>query len=364
MSRRTVSQRNFIGAFLGGILGILAVGYLHPIALPFGCFIGVVIGWWHQEIYQFSANSFRRGIDRTYETLGDFTTFVVTQNIGHNIGHKAKLLAVWFLSRPIALVKCLGARPLNRALAVGILALLTYSILNSFVSEVVASQVINYLYAIALPIEIIKILILISGLMMIGAAFSVVLYLVGENQETILKMWGSSKSRWAIISRPFQFFIRVLAKIFLVEISMFFYLGAMLIWFTGIGAAFIFIVIAPISAIIGAVKAIYYVSTKTGHWLCFGTTVVVTALMALVTKPYLSDARVLWAVALLAGLTSAVATEAVRRLLVQLFLINERAHVIVAATFIVQLTPFGKGFKTIAMFLPRKLYQVLQIPTI
>lgn len=136
MTERTVSRRNLVGGFWGGILGILALGYLHPIALPFGCFFGVVVGWWYQEIWQSTVDSFHCGIVRTQHAWNRFTTFVLTptqklREVRFDIGpclkvcHFFLFAFVWLSRRPIAFVQWLKAHPMNRAYAMRTLAVLT-----------------------------------------------------------------------------------------------------------------------------------------------------------------------------------------------------------------------------------------------
>ena len=48
----TFGKRNFLGGFVGGILGILACAFIHPATLPFGCLLGVVSGFWYREIWE------------------------------------------------------------------------------------------------------------------------------------------------------------------------------------------------------------------------------------------------------------------------------------------------------------------------
>jgi hypothetical protein len=51
MTNRSYTSRNLLGGFFGGILGILAFALIHPSLLPAGCLLGVVIGFWYQEIW-------------------------------------------------------------------------------------------------------------------------------------------------------------------------------------------------------------------------------------------------------------------------------------------------------------------------
>ena len=47
---RSLSSRNFWGGLLGGLLGLAAFVKIHAAAIPVGCLLGVVVGFWYQEI--------------------------------------------------------------------------------------------------------------------------------------------------------------------------------------------------------------------------------------------------------------------------------------------------------------------------
>jgi hypothetical protein len=51
-SNRTVTGRNFLGAFLGGMLGILACGYFGALALVIGVVAGVVFGFCYDWLWE------------------------------------------------------------------------------------------------------------------------------------------------------------------------------------------------------------------------------------------------------------------------------------------------------------------------
>lgn len=374
MTERTVSRRNLVGGFLGGILGILAFGYLHPVALPFGCFFGAVIGWWHQEIRQSAMDSFHRGIATTQYAWNRFTTFVLTptrklREMRFDIGPCLKLLHfllfafVWILRRPSVCVQWLKAHPVNRAYATRTLAVLTHLALNALwviplVVYCVKAQ------GVAPKESAMQLLYVFGGFVLVPvvAIFPPLMYALDEVTPKMRKFYLVWE-RYAAIGL-FRFFMRDLSNLFLSEISILLFMGGTLIWFTGIGGAFVLLVVAPVSVIVGAIKGIYEVSTRARHWLCFGTTVVVTALAAWVAHPYLNgDARVLWTVALLTGLASAVATEGLRRSLVWCFSASGRAQAMVSTTLGAQLAPSGRAFWRITTTVGDKFRDALPMST-
>ncbi|MDP3795396.1 MAG: hypothetical protein Q8R13_05785 [bacterium] len=372
MKERTVSRRNFVGAFWGGVLGILAFGYLHPVALPFGCFFGAVVGWWYQEIWQSVADSFRRGVVRTQHAWNRFTTFVLTpthklKEVRFDIGPYLKVLHffvfafVWILRRPIAFVRLLWSHPMNRALMVRSLAATGFVGLTALWAIPFATWCFTTAGAVPKDSPLILLLVL-SGIFvpLVAAIYPIALDLAVEDTSSwrgFYRNWERYASRGAM-----YFFARDLVNFFRCQISIALFLGGAAIWFTGIGGAFVFLVVAPISAMVGAVKGFYEFSTKAGHWLCFGTTVVVTAFIAWIAHPYLNDARALWIVALLAGLASAGATECLRRSLVWFFSFSERARAIASATLGAQLAPSGRAFWRITKQVGDKFNNALPVP--
>ena len=130
MKERTVSRRNLLGAFLGGVLGILAFGFLNAILLPVGVFAGVIGGWWYQEIWASTDHGFRTGIKMARALV----TFLFTP--AHRLGEWRKKLwrelddldvpllpflawlatpFVWLLRRPAVMLLWARAHPLHRA---------------------------------------------------------------------------------------------------------------------------------------------------------------------------------------------------------------------------------------------------------
>ncbi len=92
MSRRSIGYRNFLGGFFGGVLGVLFAGNFNSPAqvlyLSFGVILGVLLGWYHQEMYAACENSLRR-------------LHVRLQSIAATLGRSQK--APWGLARARAL---------------------------------------------------------------------------------------------------------------------------------------------------------------------------------------------------------------------------------------------------------------------
>ena len=62
---QNVTKKNLLGAFLGGILGILSFGYFHPAALIPGVAVGVLTGFWHDKIWQECQNVINKNLTKS-----------------------------------------------------------------------------------------------------------------------------------------------------------------------------------------------------------------------------------------------------------------------------------------------------------
>jgi hypothetical protein len=368
MKKRTASQRNFIGAFLGGILGILAFGYLHPVVLPFGCFFGVIIGWWYREIWQSIADTVPQSITRMKRFWSRFIIFILTpakhlKKLKFDLSPEAKFVhfvlfsVVWLVRRPIFFVRWLRTHQMNCVYILRTFSIILYAVLNALWA---IPFVICWFKAIdGAPRESVMPFLFMLGVMAIAAVITVgpFVFLPGSYMPRMQKFYHD----WENYAKygPLRFFLKDLTGFFLCEISTFLFLAGVLIWFTSAGGIFVVLVVTPISVLIGAVKAIFRVVTKKGHWLCFGVTVVITGFSAWLTNPYFDNVRILWAVALLTGIASGIATEAVRRFLVWFFKINKKAYKLVITPLAKSLTPSGQLFWRITVKAGKKFSEAL-----
>lgn len=342
MKERSVTRRNLVGAFWGGFLGILVAGYLHPAVLPIGCLLGVVVGWWHQEILVHVKRSCLRGVIRTRRSWEWSKAFVLTpvwelkdkaKGLRIDVGpavvvfHAIMFGIVWLLRRPNAFRCWLRAHPMNRAYFIRVCAVITYYFIGTgllflpfyflwssgyFSVQSIHDNGFGIFYGL--------------GCLAVGVSLviiPIVLDSEGLDETRRLRNFYRTWERFAAIGTLRFFFGEVyfLMKVWAFTLAM---MILSFLWFAGAGSVFVVCVVVPISAGVGIVKGVYAVSMRAGHWLCFGTTLVVTAITAWLTYPYLGDQRILWIVALCAGLASAGATEAIRRLIVWAFFLSDR----------------------------------------
>lgn len=363
MKERTDSQRNFLGALLGGIVCVFAFECLHPIALPPSCFLGVIIGWWYQEIWQSGMKEFHKSTVKSQE-LWNRLTILALKEIKFNtepyvkVFHSFLSVAIWILRRPIVCIDWL-AHPMNRAYITRTLTIIIYVVLNAIWA---VPLVAHWLERIKTANEesmapLLYILCVIIVLMI--AILPCILFLEGNKPK--IQRFYFDWDRY-VTHGPFRFFAEDLIYLFKLEISVIFFGIVKLSWVIGIGGMFVLIIIAPISAVVGAIKGIYHVSTKRRHWLCFGVTITVATILVWFAHPYFNDVHILWTVALSTGIISAVITETIRRSLVWFFDASEKIQAMVMVPLYERLTPAGQKFCYITDAIDDKLVDALPLP--
>ncbi len=364
MKERSVSQRNLLGAFVGGMLGILALGYFNnSLLLIVGCFAGVIGGWWYQEIGQYVVDSFNAGVMKSKEFVGFVFTPVhklrawraeLWQDIDNiDAFYYLALFAIpfiWVLRRPAAIILWAREHPGNRAKLVRILAMPVFWAINVAWLIPVGLWMtkeagrLNHVPAGLFPI-------LGCIVMLVLGLYTIVVPLIarGEADEHPLVRVYDEYQDWNryVSQGPIGFFFSELAFWYKSWLAASLFMIASAAWFIGAGAVFLGI-IGVISGAIGLVKGVYQVSFRTGHWLCFGTTLATTAISASVFHDYLGNVQILWIVALLTGVVAAVATEAARRMLVHFFTKHRSVRALALLSLERQLQPSGRMFMQIS----------------
>jgi hypothetical protein len=354
--KRSITARNVTGGFLGGVLGILSFGYIHVYALPLGCIFGVLIGWWYQEIFQSAVEGWHKGVAKMYEAWNQMVLVVTTPtkklkdiniklDLFMRVVHFFVFLAAWVIRSPLTFCRWFKKHPMNqvyviRSLAVSIVVGLTALWVIPFVNGLnVASKSAAVKGS---GMELVWILLTILALV---AVITVSAYPThcSENMKEFYASW-SAYSRYGAIAM----FFREMGKTILFQIIGTIAVSGVLVWCILGGAAFLIVVIAPLSFAIGMAKGIYKVAMKSGHWLCLIATLVVTLLSAWRLHDYFADARILWSVALLTGIASALAAESLRRLVALFYTHNEFFSRVATTELASQLLPSGRAFMRIS----------------
>ena len=321
MKSRSITKRNLTGGFFGGIMGIFSFGYIHPCVLPIGCLLGVLGGWWYQEIFQSAIEGWHKGVQKTHDVWNGVILLITTptkklKNININfefpmrVVHFLIFLVFWVFRSPMIFYRWMKKHPMNQVYVLRFLATIA-SIELTALWMVPLGFKLNHMFEIAKKgngMDAICVLTLLLGMIVVVCAFT---YPVArsDGMYNFYASWSSYSYQGMILF----FFREVMANI-LSQIGTTVIMLGILFWFFAIGGAFLVIIIAPLSFGIGMVKGIYKVAMKPGHWLCLITTLVVTLASALEMHTYFADQRILWAVALTAGVVSAMATEGLRRI--------------------------------------------------
>lgn len=321
MKERTVRARNFLGALLGGMLGILGFGYIHPLALPFGCFLGVVIGWWHQEIWMEISGKFSQGV-AYWARLNEKAAGLVAVRIANSRKKEIMKPLLQKISKavtfPYVFVRACARRikslvaehPMNKAWLLSVSAqLLNFAIImvmihyfEAWVKDIHGKGLIHLTF---FPI----VCSLTAAMIFAGNA---------TTKELGLKDMNRFYARWNYLLShgSLRYFFKEVGETFY-RIAFFFVFFISIATCYAIAGFVLLVVTALFCLIFGAVKGFYQAATKSGHWLCFGVTLVVTALSAWITFPWLGNKLWVWIIALATGLMSAAITEVVARLVVR-----------------------------------------------
>ncbi|MES2668358.1 MAG: hypothetical protein V4644_01545 [Patescibacteria group bacterium] len=366
MKERTISQRNLLGAFVGGVLGILAFGFLNALLLPIGVFAGVIGGWWYQEIWAATSHGFNEGVART-RALGAFL-FTPVRRLSEwrrelwkdqddMWGAFAPILTflalltspfIWLLRRPAVMVMWARSHPVNRAYLVRIATLPVFYAATSAIIGLLGFSLFRSVQGWDWNHDV-------RGLWVIGAILGVfmlgiltlmapMMFWLNDSDRKLDKMRSFYRT-WERYSSMgvAHFYVSELAFMARAWLSAVVWVSVCFAWFIGLGGVFLAIV-GIVSAAIGFVKGVYQVSIKAGHWLCFGATLTTTIISAAVFHGSFGDLRILWIVALLTGVASAGVTEGLRRGFVLLFKTHRPARAVALLPLGRQLRPGGRLF--------------------
>lgn len=345
MRKRSVTSRNFLGAFLGGFIGILVSGYLHPIVLPFGVLLGVVVGWWYEEIFASIVESYHQAIlvgkkilqtvkksydfvadclkrpAKTFKGVWDYIRTPTAVFVSLAVFASVFIAIMWMLTRPIAFVKWCLAHPMNRARLVRATAFIVYLSLNALwviplIIWILPETIRPKANLPPEPTPIVAYLVVSS----VALAFAVLpsIEALAESMGEGLRGFYRTYEYYSW-QGPIKFFVRELLGMIRWHIMTYLFLIFSVLYFTGAGMLVFVAIIVPLAIFIGFVRGIYKVAIRSGHWLCLGTTMTVTVLSALFFSPYFGNRYMLWSVAFATGIASGIVTEAVRRSIAWLF---------------------------------------------
>ncbi len=320
---RSVSTRNLIGGFFGGIVGILASWYMDPTALPFGVLLGVIVGWWNEDIVRLlggahqQANKIASGfVGATDYVVSAFARFCglpsAIASVFRRILAKAIVGTIVALtSAPARFTRWLAPRHLmDRAYAIKFTMSLVFVVGSTpmamlFLEPYVGIEKSGDRGVIAF----------LSFIVAVSGSFVYwFLHMPYEDSESCLYELGRFYREWEVISRygSFGFLLYTAAMQIRYMIGIIVFCAVIVPWLT-ITVMVGFLGIYPLIAGIAVVHGFYKIASRFGHWLCLGVTMAVTGISWLVYHESFADPRILWMVALGTGIVSGGATELVRR---------------------------------------------------
>lgn len=311
------SIRNFVGGFFGGIAGILAAYYFSPTALPFGVLAGVVLGWWHTEIIAMVRDAHNRArttasglvqvADEVMVKLGTvcglplafvrFLRWIVIKVIVGSV--------VWFITAPGRFRKWVGEHPMNLATAMSMTFYVVWSLSGILLGYIVGS---TYSHS--------------GGGGVTGALLGVILTTGGAaatqifwgGDDDVLARLGSYYRDWAIVSR--YGYAGLFAYLLFAYVRYTVGFAVFAVVAVGGGLTFFFVAFLcafPLIFILGMFQGLYGLVRSAGHWMCFGTTLVVTGLSWFYFRNMFENDAFVWSIALATGIVSGAATEFISR---------------------------------------------------
>jgi hypothetical protein len=331
---RSVTGRNFLGSFLGGFIGILTFGYLHAALLPLGVLGGVLIGWWYEDIIQAVIEACRQGLEQGQQCYRFLSEIAInprqklwkikerTSGVGKAISLVCAgtiVVFIWILASPIRFVNWYRTHPMNRACLIRFTSLLTYIGINYLWVFMLVMEFNRFMGGTinpqgkVMPFEVVPI-----GVNLFLAGILVMFAIIPGIRRIIDDPDGSMRNFYRdfeYYSRrgPVIFFINDLVNAFIAQLKAFTFIAVGLIYFTGLGAIFVVIIVIPLSVFIWSIKKIQQIAIRTDYWLCLAATMIITILSAWQFYSYFTNEYALWSIAFMTGFASGIATEGIRR---------------------------------------------------
>lgn len=345
---RSITLRNLAGGFLGGSLGILVSWYLDPMALPFGVLLGVVVGWWAEDIVQMFIHSFHAALrlwrvlmerivsdeirlphrsffGRFKMLLGPYST-KIGSGISRFFGCAAisfRWLAMGVRASARTLMQTVrwASHPPSTALLITISAIAVGAAINAVAfmafwpwpetmiigggASGKPEQVVPFTFSHAVAFTCLPTMFLtMFGLM--GA--------LAENADN--NPMRNFYLRWERYSQysPAAYFLRELFRFFKSEVTVAAFAALTVAYWVTLGGALIALVTIPVATFVAFMIGLYKIAQRSAHWWCFGITLATTGISALIFYNSFGNEAVLWTVALCTGLASGALTEGLRRL--------------------------------------------------
>ncbi len=308
--------RNLFGAFLGGLLGILSLGYVNEWLLPFGCLAGVLLGYFHSALWNSLVQRLSRLKAKTVSQCVSLRAelremFSVVGNCLRKV--RAISREAWETFTSVCnFIRSLRTDMSRRMKVVWTLAILLFLSLN-----------VLWMY----PLLFSRAFSVFAGdstgtgyvaFMLSGVCFAMTAAAFAISTKFEMTLGASPADRYRRDGGTL-FFLRVFKNIIVCELVFGSILVGGLAWVIGGGLLFLALGVLPVLIFIGVIRSLDHILRRSGHLMCLGVTLTVTTVVACASYRYIEDTRLLWCAALLSGAFSALSLEVFRRSLLALF---------------------------------------------
>ena len=305
-------------------MGILSGGLIHPIAIPLGCIIGVLVGFWFNEIKDAIMGTLQKVASTLRMDFNLGLIFVRVQSFGDGVQRwlryhrltwmrdlrKATKFGYWCISAlgwlilsPFRLIWLCVGHPVAVARTIRALSIVCTTIVVLIASYNIYPEVDEIgRYALTLSVS----------------AFSLMLSYFGAEdllEDNKTRSHSNFFRVWSKYSRqgPVLYAVKsVLQHLLAMVATMAMFLIAIFVLFGGVASVLLFLLISLF------MNALWIASSRHEHLLCVTVTLFVTVTSAILCTNYMHGVG-LWLVALITGILSGLATEVVRQIVVFAF---------------------------------------------
>lgn len=319
---RSITLRNLLGGFLGGITGILATSWWSPYALAPAVFLGVLVGWYHQELLAAARGNVEQqplsvrlgGILAATTHSSSELGFAMEKHFGDSFPLFRFVLwlvvaPLWLVGRVPAVVRWARVSSERQA-----------RLLRALTSLLLPMPVAFWIYQWALAHEQLTTTEVVGAgerLLAFQIALLVLLFLAmpvicGVGGDVNKRRGGRIDALYvqrgplAAMGMTALYGIRswVLCVVYAVVAVTYVVSVCLLI---------LVAICVPVVTIYAVVRTLVRVAQLSGHYLCLVVTLTVTIWSAWRFHGQLANPAVVWTVALATGVVSGMATETVRR---------------------------------------------------
>lgn len=333
---KSVTSRNLVGGFLGGVIGILSSSYVAPTFLPLGVLIGVVLGWWNKDIVHLFRESHQKAryvAKKVSIDLVGFTDEIVALLVRLcGLSEKVAKTFRWIIVKAIvgSIVAIITSPLMLRRILVRFSKWLIHHQMNqSFIID----QTIYLLFVLGLStvaffvephIGIVGVgnRGLLTVAIFIATLGGSIVYRLRHNTVSNIELSELCQyyREWEVISHRgwvgylfytiWQHTRYTLGTAMFLSIAVPWFLVVIIIGFLSFHSMLLIIFFA---------QAFYSIAAKAAHWLCLVVTMITTGISWLIYQQNFADPYILWIVALGTGIMSGGLTEVIRRALLSLY---------------------------------------------